>query len=86
MRLDLDTEANSLYPYIREEVRDGEAVRTLEVEDGVYLDLDSENRPLGLEFIHADDFQDFLKRHGGRVLIPDVVEDLESLHPSTARG
>ncbi len=79
MRIELDTEANALYLYIRDELRDGEAVRTLEVEDGVYLDLDSENRPLGLEFVHADDFQDFLKRHGGRVQIPDVVENLESL-------
>ncbi|MBA2510915.1 MAG: DUF2283 domain-containing protein [Actinomycetota bacterium] len=85
MRIELDTEANALYLYIRDELRDGEAVRTLEVEDGVYLDLDSENRPLGLEFVHADDFQDFLKRHGGRVQIPDVVENLESLRFSIAQ-
>ncbi|MEJ7841806.1 MAG: DUF2283 domain-containing protein [Rubrobacter sp.] len=86
MRIELDTEANTLYLYIRDEILDGEAVRTLEVEDGVYLDLDSENRPLGLEFVHADDFQDFLKRHGGRVRIPDVVENLESLRVSIAQG
>ncbi len=79
-------EANALYLYIRNEVQDGEAVRTLEVEEGVYLDLDSGNRPLGLEFIHADGFQDFLRRHGGRLRIPDVVEDLESLHLSTTKG
>jgi uncharacterized protein YuzE len=85
MRIELDTEANALYLYIRDELRDGEAVRTLEVEDGVYLDLDSEYRPLGLEFVHADDFQDFLKRHGGRVQIPDVVENLESLRFSIAQ-
>lgn len=85
MRIELDTEANALYLYIRDKLRDGEAVRTLEVEDGVYLDLDSENRPLGLEFVHADDFQDFLKRHGGRVQIPDVVENLESLRFSIAQ-
>jgi len=85
MRIELDTEANTLYLYIRDEILDGEAVRTLEVEDGVYLDLDSENRPLGLEFVHADDFQDFLKRHGGRVQIPDVVENLESLRFSIAQ-
>ncbi len=40
---------------------------------------------LGLEFVHADDFQDFLKRHGGRVRIPDVVENLESLRFSIAQ-
>lgn len=84
MRIELDTEANALYLYIRDEIKDGEAVRTLEVEEGVYLDLDAGNHPLGLEFIHADTFQDFLKRHGGRVEIPDVVEDLDSLKLSTA--
>lgn len=86
MRIELDTEANALYLYIQDEIPDGEAVRTLEVEDGVYLDLDFENRPLGLEFIHADGFQDFLKRHGGHIRIPDVVEDLGSLQFSTAKG
>ncbi|MGB3682439.1 MAG: DUF2283 domain-containing protein [Rubrobacteraceae bacterium] len=79
MRIELDIEANALYLYIRDEIRDGEAVRTLEVEEGVYLDLDVDNHPLGLEFIHADRFQDFLKRHGGRIQIPAVVEDLDSL-------
>ncbi len=86
MRIELDTEANALYLYIRDEVRDGEAARNLEIEEGVYLDLDSENRPLGLEFVHADGFQDFLRRHGGRVRIPDVVENLESLRFSIAQG
>lgn len=84
MRIELDTEANALYLYIQDEIRDGEAVRTLEVEDGVYLDLDADNRPLGLEFIQADDFQDFLKRHGGRIGIPAIVEDLDSLQFSPA--
>ena len=79
MRIELDTKANALYLYIRDEIRDGEAVRTLEVEEGVYLDLDADNHPLGLEFVHADSFQDFLKRHGGRIEIPAVVENLDSL-------
>lgn len=84
MRIELDIEANALYLYIRDEIQDGEAVRTLEVEDGVYLDLDTENRPLGLEFINADDFQGFLKRHGGCIEIPAVVEDIDSLQLSPA--
>lgn len=79
MRIELDIEANALYLYIKDEIGDGEAIRTLELEEGVYLDLDADNRPLGLEFVHADAFQDFLKRHGGRITIPTVVEDLNSL-------
>ena len=43
------------------------------------MDLDAGNRPLNLELIHADGFQDFLKRHGGLIGIPAVVEDLDSL-------
>ncbi len=84
MRIELDIEANALYLYIRDEIRDGEAARTLEIEEGVYLDLDADSRPLGLEFVHADAFQDFLKRHGGRIHIPTVVESLDSLHLSHA--
>lgn len=84
MRIELDTEANALYLYIRDEIQDEEAVRTLEIEEGVYLDLDAGNRPLGLEFVHADAFQDFLKRYGGRIQIPAVVESLDSLHLSPA--
>lgn len=83
MRIELDRNANALYLYIRDEIQDGEATRTLEIEEGVYLDLDSNNRPLGLEFVHADDFKAFLERRGGRIHIPDVVEDLESLHFSS---
>lgn len=75
MKIELDTEANALYLY----VRDGEVARTLEVEEGVYLDLDAEDRPLGLEFVYAEDFLDFLKRHGGRIRIPERVEDPENL-------
>lgn len=84
MRIELDAETNALYMYIRDGIKDGEAVRTLEVEEGVYLDLDADNHPLGLEFIQADNFQDFLKRHGGRMQIPAVVESLDSLHFSPA--
>lgn len=84
MRIELDTEVNALYLYVQDKIKDGEAVRTLEIEEGVYLDLDADNRPLGIEFVHADDFQDFLKRHGGRIRIPAVVEDIDSLQLSPA--
>lgn len=79
MRIELDTEANALYLYIRDEIQPGEAVRTLQIEEGVNLDLDADNRPLGLEFVYAEDFQSFLERHGGRIRIPERVEDLADL-------
>ncbi len=84
MRIEYDTEANALYLYVRGEIRDGEVARTLEVEEGVYLDIDADNRPLGLEFVNANLFYDFLERHGGQVQIPDRVEDPENLRLNPA--
>lgn len=80
MRIELDREAGALYlQIVPGEIPAGGVARTLEIEPDVYLDLDAENHPLGLEFVHAADFQDFLERHGGRLEIPDQVEDLDSL-------
>ena len=71
MRIELDTQANALYLQLVDEIRDGEAAHTQEIEEGVYLDLDKDGRPLGLEFLRADDFQDYLRRHGGAIEITD---------------
>lgn len=65
MKIELDTQANALYLQLVDEIRDGEAVITLELDEGVYLDLDENRRPLGLEFVDADDFLGFLRRAGG---------------------
>lgn len=80
MRIELDREAGALYlQIVQGEIPDGAVARTLEIEPDVYLDLDAGNRPLGLEFVHAGDFQNFLERRGGRLEIPDRVENLDSL-------
>lgn len=80
MKIELDKEAGALYVQIaRGEIPDGAVERTLELEPGVYLDLDAEGHPLGLEFVHAHDFQGFLMRRGGRLEIPEKVEDVDSL-------
>ena len=71
MRIELDTQANALYLQLVDEIRDGEAAHTHEIEEGVYLDLDKDGRPLGLEFLHADDLQGYLRRHGGAIEITD---------------
>ena len=53
----------------------GPSAETLEVEESVYLDLDSDGRPIGIEFLNAADFLPFLGRHGGHVSLPERVED-----------
>jgi uncharacterized protein YuzE len=51
----------------------GEVDHTTEVEEFVYVDLDREGRPLGIEFVDAEDFFPFLERHGGKVRLPTRV-------------
>ena len=53
---------------------DGPAAATIEVEEAVYLDLDADGRPIGVEFLDADDFLPFLERHGGRFLLSEYIE------------
>jgi uncharacterized protein YuzE len=76
MRFELDSEVNALYIYFRE-IPDGAVAQTVELEEGVNLDIDSGGRILGLEFVNADDFPQFLAGHGGELDIPERAEDLK---------
>lgn len=76
MRFELDTEMNALYIYFRE-IGPGGVARTVELQDGVNLDIDAAGRILGLEFVEAGDFPHFLAEHGGELDIPDKAEDLK---------
>ena len=71
MEIRYDAEVKALY--IR--LAAGDVARTAEVEEFVYLDIDREGRPLGLEFVDADDFFPFLERHGGKVCLPTRIAD-----------
>ncbi len=78
MRFELDSEVNALYIYLRgEAIPDGGVARTIEIEEGVNLDIDSGGFVLGMEFIDADDFPRFIERHGGGLDIPERVEDIK---------
>ena len=55
------------------ELREGEQVRTLEVNPSIYPDLDAENHVLGVEVLNAREFlNDFLAR-GGQLNVPDTI-------------
>lgn len=73
MRFEFDSEADALY--IR--IKDGRIERTIELDEGVYADLDLEDRPLGLEFIALAAFDEWMKRHG-TLNVPDRVSGPES--------
>jgi uncharacterized protein YuzE len=63
------TEADALYLTLR----DGTAAETIEIEEMVYLDIDADGQPLGIEFVSGTDFLSFLQRHGGEFAIPTRI-------------
>jgi uncharacterized protein YuzE len=65
----LDPDVNALY--IR--LMPGKADRTVEWEEMVYVDLDANGHPIGVEFVNADDFVPFLRRHEGTLELPDEI-------------
>jgi uncharacterized protein YuzE len=73
VRFEFDSEADALYIKIEE----GRIERTIELAEGVYADLDAEDRPLGLEFIALAAFDEWMKRHG-TLNVPERVEGRES--------
>ena len=65
----LDPDVNALY--IR--FMPGKPDRTVEWEEMVYVDLDANGRPIGVEFVNADDFVPFLRRHEGNLELPSEI-------------
>jgi uncharacterized protein YuzE len=39
----------------------------------VYVDLDANGHPIGVEFVNADDFVPFLRRHEGNLQLPTEI-------------
>jgi len=50
---------------------DGPSIETIEIDDSVYVDVDADGRPIGIEFVNAADFLPFLARHGGHLSLPE---------------
>lgn len=75
MRIELDKEYGLLYI----ELRDGEVEETLDLAEGVHLDVDAEGQALGIEFMSLEAFEHYLRTHAGAVEIPDVVKDADAL-------
>ena len=66
LRVRYDPEADAMCLRLRE----GTVADTVEVEEMVYVDVDDEGRPLGIEFVVASDFLSFLTRHDGEFVVP----------------
>ncbi|MDP9356049.1 MAG: DUF2283 domain-containing protein [Chloroflexota bacterium] len=71
MRMEYSPEVRALYVRLGT----GEVAETMELEELVYVDLDAEGRPLGVEFVAAEDLLPFLERRGG---VLDLAAEIES--------
>lgn len=51
MKIDFDADSKALYFYFRD-IQEGEVEETKEIGDGIYLDINKNNEPLGIEFLN----------------------------------
>jgi uncharacterized protein YuzE len=72
MQIRLDRDVNALYIDLQE----GEVDRTLELTEMVYLDVNKQGDPLGVEFVNADDFIPFLRERLGEAEIPPQLREV----------
>ena len=72
MEFQLDRDVNALYI----KLRPGSVARTIELTDSVYVDMDADDVPLGLEFINADEFVPFLRNHANDADIPPRLREM----------
>lgn len=78
MRFEFDPESGAIY--VR--VRNGGIAETLEMAEpgfGAYLDIDREGNVLGVEFLSFEEFAELTARYGGKLEIPDTVEDPDAV-------
>jgi uncharacterized protein YuzE len=78
LRMRYDPEVDALYVTVRE----GEVAETVEVEEAVYVDVDDDGRPLGVEFLSGAGLLPFLVRRGGEFVVParlDTAADADAL-------
>jgi uncharacterized protein YuzE len=54
-------------------LEDGLAAETVDLADGVLLDIDADGRPLGIEFVSLARVAPFFAAHGGEYVLPDRV-------------
>ena len=51
MKIEYDKEVDAAYIYIKDFIKDGEAKKTIELDESIILDFDENNKLLGIEII-----------------------------------
>lgn len=75
-RFERDPESGALYVRLR----DGEYAETIPLTPGLGtgVDVDAEGLVLGIEFLSFEEYAELLARTGGRLEIPERIEDPET--------
>jgi uncharacterized protein YuzE len=68
----LDTDVNALYI----KLGSGVVSQTVALTDSVYVDIDTEGTPVGIEFTDADEFVSFLRNRADDDGLPPKVREL----------
>ena len=76
MRIEYSPSAGALYLRIQS----GDVAETVEIEDMIYVDVDADGQPLGVEFVDAQGFLPFLERHAGALDVPHDLAELTASH------
>jgi uncharacterized protein YuzE len=91
VKLSMDRMTGALYlRYLPGVIRDpdhppeGLVEETLELGEGVYMDIDKDGNVIGVEFLSVDDFAAFLADHPDGVVIPERIEDLATYRRSAS--
>lgn len=53
MKIEYDKEADAAYIYLVEDIGDGKAVRTIQLNDNIILDFDADGKLIGIEVLNA---------------------------------
>lgn len=88
LNLKRDEKGGALYLRFREGMEDRSPDRlpeplieeSLELAEGVYLDITEDGLVIGLEFVTLSDFEAFLNEHPEGVDIPERIEDPAAFH------
>lgn len=82
MKLRYDTESGALYVRVGE----GAIEETVQHADGVYLDIDTEGRVLGAEFLTLEELAGAVTAEGGKWELPEIIEDPDAYEASRAES
>ena len=75
MNIKMDPETGVLYLRLKGKAgTPGLVDHTVEVEEGAYLDLDAEMKPVGMEFLSVEDFEAFLEKYPEGIEIPNPTD------------